>query len=95
MEEKVPVPYMPEDNPIPEIIDGCTYAKLKRWGLLNMLSVRNYCIKKRYHDYLRRGLCMYDSLQKVSEEYGLSFEYLRKMVGVKIIYKRRERKIVW
>lgn len=81
-------------NPIPEIVDCRTYSRLKYLGLLDSTGLRNYCIKRQYLQYRQEGLCMFDSLQKLSAEYGLSFDYLRKMIGVRRIYTRKERKII-
>ncbi|HEX2867370.1 MAG TPA: hypothetical protein VHO03_10030 [Ignavibacteriales bacterium] len=81
-------------NPIPEIVDSSTYRRLKYLGLLDTTGLRNYCIKRLYVEYRHDGLSMFDSLQKLSVEYGLSFDYLRKMIGVRRIYTRKEREII-
>jgi len=94
MEKSLPQAFAAQYNPIPELIDNCTFGRLKTYGLLDVTALRNYCIKRLYFRYRHMGLSMFDSLQKLSGEYGLSYEYLRKMTGVSIIYVRKERKIV-
>lgn len=83
-----------EENPIPEIVDAITYRRLNELGLLDTMGLRNYCIRKRYHKLLDEGFSMYDSLARLSREYGLSYEYLRKMMSVKRIYICKYREII-
>ncbi|MCU7494820.1 MAG: hypothetical protein HF314_11730 [Ignavibacteria bacterium] len=80
-----------EENPLPEFMDAATFRKLQHHRLIDEVGLRNYCITRKYHCLKLRGLSMFDCLENLSREYGLSIEYLRKMVGIKVIYFKKKR----
>lgn len=84
--------FSPEDeNPIPEFVDAKTFKRMKKIGLLDPIGLRNYCIKKKYLRYRKEGLSMFSSLERLSLEYHLAYEYLRKMIGLHRVSLRQYR----
>ena len=70
------------NNPLAELISDEIYTLLEKRGLIDQKSVRNFQIKKKFHE-LRRKYKMRasEAIEKLREEYPyLQFDSIRKIV---------------
>ncbi|MCU7492879.1 MAG: hypothetical protein HF308_18250 [Ignavibacteria bacterium] len=91
MEEKLPPE---EENPIPEFVDGHTYASMKSHTLLDLTGLRNYCIRRSYKKLRRKGENKFDCLDRLSAHYGLSISTILNIVSKTRVYTHKEQRII-
>ena len=69
------------ENPIPELINDEIYSLLSSRGLINEKSVRDYLIKRQFHDMRKAKVRASEAIYALREEYPyLQFDTIRKIV---------------
>ena len=69
------------ENPIPELINDEIYSLLSSRGLINEKSVRDYLIKRQFHDMRKAKVRASEAIDALREEYPyLQFDTIRKIV---------------
>jgi len=68
-------------NPLSELITDDIYNMLVNKGLINENSVRNYLIKKKYHELRMQKVSTGDAIEHIREEFPyLQHDTIRKLV---------------
>ncbi len=69
-------------NPLAELISDEIYILLEKRGLIDQKSVRNFQIKKKFHELRRKNkMRASEAIEKLREEYPyLQFDSIRKIV---------------
>lgn len=67
-------------NPVRDLVDNKTYARLSEHGLLNKTAIRNYQIRCRFAE-LRKEMGAGDAIDTIREQYPyIQFDTIRKIV---------------
>ncbi|MFH0735468.1 MAG: hypothetical protein V1773_13520 [bacterium] len=68
-------------NPLSDLIPDEVYSLLINKGLINENSVRNYLIKKRFHELRSNKISTGDAIEHIRREYPyLQHDTIRKLV---------------
>ena len=70
-------------NPLADLIDDETYVLLQSHGLLSEKALRDYQIRKTYHE-MRKRMASTDAIEQLRETYPyLQFDTIRKIIYAK------------
>lgn len=68
-------------NPLSDLISDDIYSLLQTKGLINEKSVRDYTIRKKFHELKSKNIPASESIERLRNQYPyLQFDTIRKIV---------------